>query len=124
MDNIVIKGTKDTPEVSFDFSKGLFLMKGRSLSENSFAFFTPIFSSAEAYFKKPLAITNFELQFEYLNSSSFKLIIDLLLLAKKMSTPENKVLVKWIYESDDDDILMLGEETARVVGLPFEFAPY
>ncbi len=119
-----MKGTKDTPEVFFDFNKGLFSMKGRSLSENSFAFFLPIFANMEAYLKQPLPSTTFELQFEYLNSSSFKLVIDLLLLSKKMSTDENKISVKWIYEADDEDILLLGEETSRITGLPFEFAPY
>ena len=125
MDNIVMQGTKDTPEVFFDFNNGIFSMKGRSLSENSFAFFSPIFSNTEAYFKTPQAVnTTFELKFEYLNSSSFKLVVDLLLLAKKMSSPEKKVIVKWVYEADDEDILSLGQETARITGLPFEFLPY
>lgn len=124
MENIVLKSTKDTPEVFFDFNNGHFLIKGRSLSENSFAFFTPIFSSIEAYFKKPLPATTYELKFEYMNSSSFKLIIDLLLLSKKVCPPENKIFIKWVYEADDEDILLLGEETARITGLPFEFAPY
>ena len=124
MDNFTIKGTRQTPEVFFNFNDGLLSIKGRSLSENSFAFYSPVFVTTETYFKKPLPTTTYELQFEYLNSSSFKLIIDLLLLSKKMSSSENKIFVKWMHEEDDEDILLLGEETARITGLPFEFCPY
>lgn len=124
MENISIKGTKETPEVIFNFKEGHFSIKGRSLPENPLIFFSPIFAKTEEYFKKPNPVTTFELRFEYMNSTSFKLIIDLLLLSKRMSTPENQIFVKWIYEDDDDDILMLGEEIARITRLPFDYSPY
>ena len=124
MENTSIKGTKETPEVILDFKGGYFSFKGRSLPENPLLFFSPIFKQIEHYFKKPNPVTTFELRFEYMNSTSFKLIVDLLTLSKNISTPENQIFVKWIYEEDDDDILMLGEEIARMTRIPFEYSPY
>jgi hypothetical protein len=124
MDNFIISGTKETPEVIINFNEGVFSIKGRTLSEDSVAFFLPVFNNAKEYFKNPLATTTFELSFEYLNSSSLKLVIDLLVLSKKMNLAGNKIQVKWHYEGDDEDILLLGEESARLTGLPFEFCPF
>lgn len=125
MDNLILQASKDTPEVNFNFNNGIMAMKGRSLSENSLQFFTQLFSSLETYLKtNPANNIVFELRFEYLNSSSFKLVVDLLLLTKKLTPPDKKPIVKWIYEADDEDILSLGQETARITGLKFDFAPY
>ncbi|CAN5495536.1 hypothetical protein BH10BAC1_BH10BAC1_09430 [soil metagenome] len=124
METILIKGNKETPDVKFNFKEGHFSIQGRSLMENPLDFFTPIFSKTEEYFKKPNPLTNFELKFEYMNSTSFKLVVDLLLLSKNLSTEGNQIFVKWIYEADDEDILMLGEEIARMTRLPFEYSPY
>ena len=124
MENFFIAGTRETPEVSINVNEGTFSIKGRTLSEDSVAFFAPIFKQAEEYFKNPVPTTTFILSFEYLNSSSLKLVIDLLVFSKKMLSANNAILVKWNYEADDDEILMLGEESARLTGLPFEYHPY
>jgi hypothetical protein len=124
MEDFFIAATKETPEVSINISEGTFKIKGRTLSEDSVAFFTPIFKQTEEYFKSPQDKTTFIFSFEYLNSSSLKLVIDLLVFSKKLLTGNNSILIKWYYEADDDDILMLGEETARLTGLPFEYHPY
>ena len=124
MEDFFIAATKETPEVSFNIAEGTFTIKGRTLSEDSVAFFTPIFKHVEEYFKSPLPKTTFIFSFEYLNSSSLKLVTDLLVFSKKFMTSNNSILIKWHYEEDDEDILMLGEETARLTGLPFEYYPY
>lgn len=121
MEIFKIDGTRETPEVIINRAKGLISFKGRSHPENSAAFFHPIFDEIQEYLKNPKPSTIIELKFEYFNSTSFKLIIDILFLLQKSCSSEHKLLVRWIYESDDEDILILGQEVERIVKLPFEF---
>ena len=124
MNNISITATKHTPEIKIDISKGLFSIKGRSLAEDSVDFYSNIFSFLKEYYLNPCQLTTFEMTFEYLNSTSLKLIIDLIVTAKKLTVAPNKVEFKWFYEEDDDDILMTGNEIERITGIPIEFEPY
>jgi hypothetical protein len=124
MNNFTIDATRHTPEVLINFGEGLMHIKGRSYSEDSMDFFAPVFLNIKKYFENPKPVTTFDFQFEYLNSSSFKLVVEVLILIKRLSPEGNKVLVKWKYEEDDDDMLTLGEEAARVASLPIEYIPY
>ena len=121
MRNFKIDGTRETPEVNIDVEKGFISFKGRSHPENSAAFFNPIIEQIQEYLKNPKPSTIIELKFEYFNSTSFKLLIDILFLLQKSCSSEHKLLVRWIYESEDEDILILGKEVERIVKLPFEF---
>ena len=121
MENYTIARKRDTPEVLMNFKEGIFSLKGRTLLEDSVDFFNPIFLKLKEYLKNPNSLTTIELQFDYFNTTSFKLIIDMLILAKKASSADCKLVVKWFYEIDDEDILMLGQDTARITGLPFEY---
>lgn len=124
MNNLTIPQTKQTPEVHTDITNGVFSIKGRSLSEDSVNFYANIFSFFEEYYKTPCPLTTFEMTFEYLNSTSLKLVTDLLMYAKKSTDSSKKIKFKWFYEEDDDDILMTGKEIERIIGSPFEFHPY
>lgn len=124
MNNLSITATKYTPEVKTDISKGLFSIKGRSLAEDSVDFYSQLFSFLKEYYSNPSQLTTFEMTFEYLNSTSLKLIIDFIVSAKKLTVEPNKVEFKWFYEDDDDDILMTGKEIERITGIPIKFETY
>ncbi|MFL5762452.1 MAG: DUF1987 domain-containing protein [Bacteroidia bacterium] len=124
MESFTIEATRHTPEVLINFGEGMMYIKGRSYSEDSMEFFTPIFANVRTYFENPQPSTTFDFQFEYLNSSSFKLVVEVLILIKKLSPPENKLIVKWRHEKDDDDMLTLGEEASRVSALPIDLIAY
>ena len=76
MEKINIESTPKTPSISFDFEKGFLEIKGRSIPENSIAFYKPIVESLEKYGSKPQGTTTVNIQLEYFNTSSSKCILD------------------------------------------------
>jgi hypothetical protein len=123
MELLKITSTADTPEVYINSSAGIISIKGRSFSEDSVTFFSKISLKIEEYFKIAGKETSIELGFEYFNSASYKLIINLLMNIKKIAPAGHNLNIKWFYEIDDDDILQLGKETERLTQIPFQYYP-
>jgi hypothetical protein len=51
MDNISLPATAFTPEVDFDFTAHRFVLKGESYPENAAAFYRPLLTAIEDWFK-------------------------------------------------------------------------
>ena len=67
-----------TPKVILDKDKGQFEISGHSLPENVLEFYNPIIKWIEEYLKQPNKQTEFHFRLIYFNSSSSKIILDLL----------------------------------------------
>lgn len=120
MNNITISATKETPEVELNYDSGLIRLSGRSLSPNPIETFSPINKWLNDYVKQPKEITRIELQLEYFNSSSRKQIADLLLRLKN-EIVDKEVRYNWLYEDDDEDILLDGKELERILNIKFNY---
>ncbi len=123
MEDLSIAKTKYTLAVSFSASRGLLEMEGSSYPENAFEFFTPIYEWIQQYvaeIQKPIALN---LKFDYLNTSSLKCIIDLFKILESYVEQQGEVVVKWLYEPDDDDMLESGKEFAEDIRVPIIFCP-
>ena len=116
-----IPATRETPEVILDHEEGFISIKGRSFSEKTAEFYEPIFDWVIAYLKSPQLQTIVELEIEFLNSASNKLINDLLKKIKASAVSKNNITVKWRYQKDDDDILFYGRDLEEYSGLRFEY---
>jgi len=121
MEKQVISATPETPEIILDYENGFMSIKGRSFSEKTVEFYEPIFDWVTAYFKSPQTQTVIELEIEFLNSSSNKLINDLLKKIKASAVSKNNILVRWKYQKDDEDILFYGRDLEEYSGLTFEY---
>jgi hypothetical protein len=42
---------------------------------------------------------------------------------EKARMSNNNILVKWFYETDDEDMLETGEDFSEIVRVPFELVP-
>lgn len=124
MNPLQIEATEETPEVILDAKKNLFKLSGRSFVQNSVVFYDPILKWFSDYFQAPNPDTKIELKFDYINSSSQKRIIEIILKIQQLTTPKNNVNVVWFYKSDDEDMLEKGQEFAEYFKLPFKFVPY
>ena len=117
--NLLINSTKSTPLVSLEYERGSLLLAGKSLPEESISFYSKIEAGLQEYinkyFNKPLVIT---CEFEYVNSSSSKLVFSLL---KKAVQNLIDVKIIWSYEEDDDDMKELGEDFQDILYKKFEF---
>jgi Domain of unknown function (DUF1987). len=124
MEIIKIKGTEDTPSVLLDKAQNLFEISGRSLPEDVSMFYEPILSWIDEYAAAPNAETVFNFKLEYFNTASSKVILDILLKFEDIYEKGNKIVVKWHYREDEEDMLEAGEEYADIVEIPFEYVIY
>ena len=63
----------------------------------------------------------FEIDFklEYFNTTSSIVILDVLKHLQSMDTPENKVIINWHYDEEDEDLLEIGEDYSTMLNFPF-----
>ena len=120
MENINIKGTQKTPEVSFDCLQGVLEIKGRSIPENSIDFYKPMVDWLDSYSQNPVKRTQVNIQLEYFNTSSSKCLLDILKKLEAIHKAKNEVVVNWYYEEDDEDMLEAGEDYESIIKVPFK----
>ena len=70
MENLTVKASYDSPEISFDAGKGILELRGNSMAENPLNLYDPIIEWIESYFQKPCNETTVNFKIFYFNSSS------------------------------------------------------
>lgn len=102
-----------------DFENQSLTISGRSLPENAPLFYDSIFEWVKEYLDKAnkLQETVFEFKLEYFNTSSSKVIYEMLKLLSQLPLLE----VRWHYETDDEDLLEAGEEFSELIPATFKF---
>ncbi|MFP4557348.1 MAG: DUF1987 domain-containing protein [Bacteroidales bacterium] len=118
-----IEQQEDTPQVSIDFDNGIVEFKGKSLPEDSTDFFRPVEDAVRKYLSEPQPTTIVSLQFDYLNSSSQKRMLEIVSLFEDLELNGKSLEVIWFYPDDDDDILDEGKEFARMLGMNIAIKP-
>lgn len=114
METIKINATERSPEVDFDFKAGHFVLRGESYPEDVTAFFGPLIEKFEAYLEDgERGEVRFDFELVYFNSSTAKVIMGLFDALDEAAEAGWKVTVTWVYESDDDNMMELGEEFAE-----------
>ena len=123
---LYLKGTIDSPEVLLDKDKGLIMLGGRSLPEDPKNFYDTIKEWLLNYSKSGLVKTKVIFQFEYINSSSSKMLVEILDIIKQIFEKENKDLlyIEWRYQEDDIDMLETGEDFEDWAGVKFDYSSY
>jgi len=120
MDNLIIEGTKQTPEIDFDAISGVLKLSGRSIPENTFEFFNPVLIWLDEFSGQAPDKVIAKINLEYFNTSSSKYILEILKRLKSVLKDDKDVLVEWYYEEDDEEMMETGEDYEDVSGLPFE----
>ena len=120
MENLHIKGTIKSPTLEFDFDNGVLAISGRSHPEHAINIYEPALQWLDEYSKNPKPLTIVNVSLEYFNTSSSKVIFDIFRRLEKLHAAGNKVLVKWHYEEDDDDLREEGEMFSELVKVPIE----
>jgi len=75
----------------------------------------------ESYVGSNTGSTRIDLAFEYLNSGTSKVVLQMLKSLKDLVASGHKLSINWYYEEGDDDILERGEYYASILGLPISF---
>ena len=120
MKDLIIEATYKTPSVDFN-RNGQMKLSGRSIPENGFIFYQPIFAWVEEYGSRPVAKTFFDVNLEYINTVSSKCILDILKGFEKIKKNGHEVIVNWHYKVDETDILQAGQDYESILNMNFSF---
>lgn len=105
--------------------QGQVMIKGESYLEEPFELYRNIGDWCQEYIstqKKPLQI---DLELDYVNSSSFRALLDYLKNIKALQDKGHDISVNWRYpEKDLNDIREEGEDLAFDAGIEFNFVAY
>jgi hypothetical protein len=101
------------------FNEGVLIIKGRSIPADSTALFNPVIECFYDYSKNPLPRTEINIQLDYINSSSNRSIMNILIIAESIYTKGNEVIVNWFYEEADEMILDQGSIFQSLIKIPF-----
>jgi len=115
-----IAPTKNTPEIILN-PEGIIKIRGRSIHENVTDFFAPVEDWISDYILAPAEVTYVDLNLEYFNSASAKVLIHLLQKITYVSLKHKKFIFNWYYEDGDEDILERGEYFSSILDVPFNF---
>ena len=118
--NLIIDSTSKTLKVVLDKNTGEFLFTGRSLPEDAKEFFKPVLDWIEVYFKEPNVTTLIVFDIRYCNSSSSKMILDMLHIFKAEIEKGNNLIIRWEYDRDDEEMKQAGSDFSDIVGIPIE----
>ena len=127
MRKLTIEKTASSPKVVLDPENDVYLISGESRPPDVREFYNQILAwlqefslylSGPDYNKGPV-IFNFD--FEYFNSSSGKLILDICKILAGLRLQGINIIVKWYYEKEDGDMLEVGKEMSRIVKFPFVY---
>ncbi len=127
MRKLIIEKTTSSPKVILDPENKVFLISGESRPPDVREFYNRILSWMEEFGihldktdpgKDPVI---FNFNFEYFNSSSGKLILDICKVLARWRMSGFDINIKWHFEKEDTDMLEVGREMSRIVRFPFEF---
>jgi SiaC family regulatory phosphoprotein len=120
MNELKIEATKSSPEVILN-PNGIIKIKGRSIHENITDFYKPVESWVSEYIRTPADITCLDINLEYFNSASAKILIHLFQKISHVQLKHKKFIINWYYEEGDEDIFERGEYFSSVLNMPFNF---
>lgn len=124
MEPIYRDKTPDSPEVILDKDKNKLYIGGRSLAENPVEFYKPIVKWFEQYIESPNETTILEFTLEYFNSTSARIIANILGKFENLSKSGNNVEIYWSHKITDRDMLEAGQRFAEAFAVKFKFIPY
>lgn len=121
MDFVEIIGTDDCPGVILDAESGRIEISGQSMPENVSDFYDPVVSWIKEYVKDPKPITEVAFKMNYFNTASSKKLLDILSNVEPVKKLGKELIIKWYFDSDDEDMKEAGEDYQEMVKMPFEF---
>ena len=89
--------------------------------EDTLPFYQMIIDWLRQYFQSPQPMTLVTLELDYVNSSSFRMITEILFELNKFYIFGNDVLVEWRFHGDDEDMEEMGMELNEMLDFPFEY---
>ena len=119
MKNYIVHADTKSPEIVF-LTTGVCMISGSSRPENSVSFYKPFIAWINDYKKTSPAKIDLTLDLDYVNSSSIKVMMDILKLLKEIASKKS-FTITWLYEEEDLDALDLGKVLEKNLGVDFNY---
>lgn len=116
-----IEASKETPLVSLNSEKGVFLIDGNCVSENPDEFFNNITNWIENYSKNPYKTTTLTINLGEINISSSKFLLNIIYQLESLDKSGFKVKIRWVYKNGEDGNYELGKDYSEMASVPFDF---
>jgi hypothetical protein len=127
MRKLIIERKSSSPEVILDPEKQIYLISGESRPPDVREFYGQIVTWLEDFGSQIIKSKDirdpfvFNFNFEYFNSSSGKLILDICKILAGLNSKGANITINWHFDKDDYDMLEAGKEISRIVKFPFEY---
>lgn len=104
------ESTGSTPYILIDEEKSYMQFKGESFHENVLEFYSPVFEWLQNYLKGDFQCFVFDCELRYFNSSTAKMLLNILLIMDEACKDGKKVTVNWITTEDNEINIECGED--------------
>ena len=127
MRKLIIDQTPNSPKVILDPENKIYEISGESRPPDVREFYDQIITWMDDFSLQLVKANDktepviFTFNFEYFNSSSGKMILDICKVLARLQARGMNVTVDWHYERDDVDMMEVGQEISRIVKFPFEY---
>lgn len=118
--NFLIAAKDDTPEIIISDDNTYLKISGPSFPENANEFYTPIIKKAIDIKPDDTQLLTCEFNFSILSSASNKMIYEMLTKLEKIHQQGKPILIRWFYDTFDEDMLEEGEGFKESLNLDFE----
>jgi hypothetical protein len=102
--------TTSTPYTLVDEEKSYMRLEGKCFHEKVAVFFKEVNDWLTEYLASDFGIFTFDCEFEYFNSSTTKLLYNMLMKMDRYASDTNKIIVNWITTRDNDIMVECGED--------------
>jgi len=116
-----IEASKETPLVSLNSEKGVFLIDGECVSETPYEFFNNITNWIENYSKNPYKTTTLTINLRGINISSSKFLLNIIYQLENIHKSGFQVKIRWVYKNGEDGNYELGKDYSEMASVPFDF---
>lgn len=110
-------GKGDLPSILLDKEKNKYIISGNSLPEDVAEFYKPVLEWFDNYAKKPNEKTVIDINLEYVNTGTSRMLFFLLNKLQQIHHGGNEVVLRWHYLVDDEDL----REEGKIFKNKFEF---
>jgi hypothetical protein len=116
---IIQEPLKNCPGIFYFIDNNTLEISGRSIPENPELIFKRLDHWITEHFHKNQSLL-VDIKLEYINSGSSKYLYEILKKLTIYLKTDKKIVLKWLYEEDDEAMLELGEHYRDTAGIPLQ----
>jgi len=114
---VIQESLKNCPGIVYFIDNNTLEISGRSIPENPELIFKRLNEWITLHFEKNNSLL-VNILLEYINSGSSKYLYEVLKKLSDYGQSGKEVILKWLYEEDDEAMLELGEHYRDTAGIP------